>query len=79
MDKRALEVYAMIGSKQPIIDWLNTEGVKTRKEAQIKLNSIGAGIAMATFTSGASSSRTFDGATSFMDRIANTFPVEEEL
>lgn len=31
MDKRAIECYAMIGSKEPIIKWLKDEGVKTKQ------------------------------------------------
>lgn len=73
MDKRALECYAMIGSKEPIIEWLKSEGVKTKEEARAKLQSISSGIALSTLLSGANSSRTFDGANSFLGRIADTF------
>lgn len=73
MDKRALECYAMIGSKEPIIKWLKEEGVITKKEALVKLEPIKGGIAMGTFLSGAGSSRTFDSSSSFLDGIISTF------
>ncbi len=73
MDKRALECYAMIGSKEPIIEWLKNEGVKTKAQAAEKLRPIKGGIAMGTFLSGANSSRTFDSSSSFLDRIVETF------
>ena len=73
MDKRALECYAMIGSKEPIINWLKEEGVKNKEEAARKLQSIKGGIAIGTFLSGARNSRTFDSSSSFLDRIIATF------
>ena len=73
MDKRALECYAMIGSREPIIEWLKSEGVKTKEEASLKLKPIKGGIAMGTFLSGAGNSRTFDSSNSFLDRIISTF------
>ena len=73
MDKRAIECYAMIGSKEPIIKWLKDEGVKTKQEARAKLEPIKGGIALGTFLSGSKSSRTFDYSSSFLDRIVETF------
>jgi len=73
MDSRALECYAMIGSREPIIKWLKDEGVKTKQEARAKLEPIKGGIAMGTFLSGARSSSTFDHSSSFLDRIVETF------
>ena len=73
MDKRALECYAIIGSKEPIINWLKKEGVKTKEEAARKLQPIKGGIAMGTFLSGAGNSRTFNSSSSFLDRIIATF------
>ena len=49
MDRRAIELYAMIGSKEPIIAWLKEEGVKTKEEARRKLDPIKGGIAVGTF------------------------------
>ena len=40
MDSRALECYAMIGSREPIIKWLKDEGVKTKQEARAKLEEL---------------------------------------
>jgi predicted flavoprotein YhiN len=37
MNKAALELYLYMGSSQPIIDWLKSEGVKTKNEAKDKL------------------------------------------
>lgn len=37
MNKTALELYLYMGSSQPIIDWLKTEGVKTKSQAKDKL------------------------------------------
>jgi len=37
MDKTALELYLYMGSSQPIIDWLKSEGVKTKNQAKYKL------------------------------------------
>ncbi len=73
MDKRAIECYAMIGSKEPIIEWLKSEGVTTKGEARKKLDSIKGGIALGTLFSGAGNSRTFDSSSSFLDRIVETF------
>lgn len=73
MDKRSIELYAMIGSREPIIKWLKGEGVKTKEEAQRKLAPIKGGIAMGTFLSGSRSSSTFDSSSSFLDRIVNEF------
>lgn len=73
MDKRAIECYAMIGSKEPIIKWLKDEGVKTKQEARAKLEPIKGGIALGTFLSGSKSSSTFDCSSSFLDRIVETF------
>lgn len=73
MNKDAISVYAMIGSKEPIIKWLKEEGVKTKSEAATKLSSIRGDIAMTTFLSGASNSRTFDSSASFLDRIVQEF------
>lgn len=73
MDKRAIELYAMIGSREPIIKWLKDEGVTTKEQARAKLEPIKGGIAIGTFLSGAKSSRTFDASASFLDRIINTF------
>lgn len=73
MDTRAIECYAMIGSKEPIIKWLKEEGVKTKSEARAKLNPIKGGIALGTLMSGAKSSSTFDHSSSFLDRIINEF------
>jgi hypothetical protein len=73
MDKRAIECYAMIGSKEPIIKWLKDEGVKTKAEARAKLDPIKGGIALGTLLSGSRSSSTFDLSSSFLDRIVDTF------
>ena len=73
MDSKTIEVYAMIGSKEPIIEWLKSEGVKTKAEAAAKLRPIKGGIALGTLLSGAKSSSTFDCSSSFLDRIVNTF------
>lgn len=73
MDKRAIELYAMIGSREPIIEWLKSEGVKTKEEARRKLDPIKGGIAIGTLLSGSKSSSTFDASSSFLDRIINTF------
>lgn len=73
MDKRALECYAMIGSKEPIIEWLKSEGVKTKEEARVKLESISSGIALSTLLSGSKSASTFSSANSFLGRIVETF------
>lgn len=73
MDKRAIECYAMIHSKEPIIKWLKSEGVKTKEEARKKLDPIKGGIALGTFLSDVGNSRTFDSSSSFLDRIVETF------
>lgn len=73
MDSRTIELYAMIGSREPIIKWLKDQGVKTKAEAAAKLKPIRGGIAMGTFLSGAKSSSTFDASSSFLDRIIHTF------
>lgn len=74
MDKRALECYLMIGSTEPVIDWLRNEGVNTKKEAANKLSGLLGGIALTTFFSGASNSSAFDSADKTVNRIVNTFP-----
>lgn len=73
MDSRAIELYAMIGSREPIIKWLKDQGVKTKVEAAEKLRPIKGSIAVGTFMSGAKSSSTFDASSSFLDRIIQTF------
>lgn len=73
MNTTAIECYAMIGSKEPIIKWLKEEGVKTKEEAIRKLEPIKGGIAMGTFLSGAKNSHTFDSSCSFLDKIISTF------
>lgn len=40
MDRTALELYLYMGSTEPIIKWLENEGVKTQKEAKDKLASL---------------------------------------
>lgn len=39
MDQRTLELYLYMSSIEPIIEWLEKEGVKTKKEALQKLAS----------------------------------------
>ena len=73
MNKNALECYLMIGSKEPVIEWLKEEGVTTRDEAGRKLNGLLSGIALATFTSGAPNSSTFDSSNRLVSKILESF------
>lgn len=37
MDQKALELYLYMGSSEPVVKWLKSEGVKTREQAVDKL------------------------------------------
>ena len=37
-DRISLELYLYMGNAQPVINWLNKQGVKTKKEAKEKLS-----------------------------------------
>ena len=53
--KEALALFLYMGNTEPIKEWLDSEGVNTREQARLKLQSIGLGIAIQSlYTKGSS-------------------------
>jgi|TARA_R110000850_G_scaffold154293_4_gene277793 hypothetical protein len=74
MDSTALELYLYMGSKKPIIEWLESEGVTTREEARKKLAPIANGNMMSVMALGAGS---LHGTVSGVKKVLEHFPEEE--
>jgi hypothetical protein len=74
MNSTALELYLYMGSKEPIIKWLESEGVTTREEAREKLAPIAKSNMMSVMALGAGS---LHGTNSGVKRVLEHFPEEE--
>lgn len=73
MNKTSLELYLYMGSKEPVLKWLNESGVKTREEAKQKLGTLVQGL----FNAGASvgfQGTSFAGTHHVIQKILLEFP-----
>ena len=70
MTQSTIELYLYMGSHEPIIEWLKSEGVKTRQQAIDRLSPYVSNIATSSIILGGS----LAGAANGSKEILNAFP-----